>query len=54
MSLFLQQIRGGIARDSLFAMLGLVIMLIRRATVLLNFAQGELALRSTFSAWSVS
>ena len=54
MSLFLQQIRGGIASDSLFAILDLAIVLIQRARGLLNLAQGDLALRSTFSAWSVS
>lgn len=53
MTFFLQQILSGVASGSLFAMLGLSIVLIHRTTGVLNFAQGELALLATFVAWSV-
>jgi len=52
-NLLLQQILGGIASGSLFAMLGLAMVLVYRSTGLLNFAQGELALVAVFIAWSV-
>ena len=52
-TLLLQQILSGIASGSLFAMLGLAMVLVYRSTGLLNFAQGELALLAVFIAWSV-
>lgn len=53
MTLLLQQILSGVASGSLFAMLGLAIVLIHRSTGILNFAQGQLALIAAFVAWSV-
>lgn len=53
MIFFLQQTLSGIASGSLFAMLGLAIVLIHRSTGVLNFAQGEMALIATFVAWSL-
>lgn len=53
MALFLQQTLSGVASGTLFAMLGLAIVLIHRSTGVLNFAQGEMALLATFVAWSV-
>lgn len=52
MDLFLQQLVGGIASGSMFAILALGIVLIYRSTGTLNFAQGQMALFSTFVAWS--
>jgi branched-chain amino acid transport system permease protein len=49
---FLQQVLSGIASGSLFAILALAIVMIYRSTDVLNFAQGEMALFSTFIAWS--
>ncbi|MGB2695807.1 MAG: branched-chain amino acid ABC transporter permease [Dehalococcoidia bacterium] len=50
---FLQQVVSGIASGSLFAMLALAIVLIYRSTDILNFAQGEVAMFTTFVCWSL-
>ena len=52
MDLFLQQLIGGIASGSLYGILALGIVLIYRSTGTLNFAQGQMAMFSTFVAWS--
>ncbi|MFN8496195.1 MAG: branched-chain amino acid ABC transporter permease [Caldilineaceae bacterium] len=52
-NLLLQQILSGVASGSLFALLGLALVLVYRSTGMLNFAQGELALLAVFIAWSV-
>src|SRR3989304_4054949 len=52
MEQFLQQVLSGIASGSLFAILALSLVMIYRSTSILNFAQGEMALFSTFIAWS--
>ena len=51
-SLFAQQAISGIASGSLFAILALAIVMIYRSTSVLNFAQGEMAMFSTFITWS--
>src|ERR1700694_808994 len=51
-SLFAQQVISGIASGSLFAILALAIVMIYRSTSILNFGQGELAMFTTFIAWS--
>jgi branched-chain amino acid transport system permease protein len=51
-SLFSQQLISGIASGSLFALLALSIVMIYRSTAVLNFAQGEMAMFSTFLVWS--
>ncbi|MEX0786132.1 MAG: branched-chain amino acid ABC transporter permease [Dehalococcoidia bacterium] len=51
-SLFAQQVLSGIASGSGFAILALAIVLIYRSTSILNFAQGEMAMFSTFLAWT--
>ena len=53
MDLFLQQLISGIASGSLFAILALAIVLVYRSTGTLNFAQGQMAMFTTFIAWSV-
>ncbi|MCH8994520.1 MAG: branched-chain amino acid ABC transporter permease [Chloroflexi bacterium] len=50
--LLAQQVISGIASGSLFAILALAIVLIYRSTSVLNFAQGEMAMFSTFIAWT--
>jgi branched-chain amino acid transport system permease protein len=52
MEQFLQQVVSGIASGSLFAILALAIVMIYRSTDVLNFAQGEMALFTTFIAWT--
>ncbi len=52
MDLFLQQLISGIASGSLFAILALALVLIYRSTGTFNFAQGQMAMFSTFVAWS--
>lgn len=49
---FFQQVLSGIASGGVFAILALAIVLIYRSTAVINFAQGEMAMVSTFVAWS--
>jgi branched-chain amino acid transport system permease protein len=49
---FLQQFLSGVASGSVFAILALAIVLIYRSTGILNFAQGEMAMFTTFICWS--
>lgn len=51
MSLFIQQVIGGIATGAIYSSLALAIVLIHRSTGVVNFAQGEMAMFSTFVAW---
>jgi branched-chain amino acid transport system permease protein len=51
-NLFAQQALSGIASGSLFGVLALAIVLIYRSTDVLNFAQGEMAMFTTFIAWT--
>jgi len=49
---FTQQVLSGIASGSVFAILALSLVMIYRSTAILNFGQGEMALFSTFIAWT--
>ncbi|MGW4420645.1 branched-chain amino acid ABC transporter permease [Streptosporangium sp. NPDC004631] len=51
--LFLQQITDGIATGAIYASIGLALVLIFRSTGIANFAQGEMAMFSTFVAWQL-
>lgn len=51
MSLFVQQTVGGIAIGAIYASLALAIVLIHRSTGVVNIAQGEMAMFSTYVAW---
>ncbi len=51
-NLFAQQVLSGMASGSLFAVLALAIVLIYRSTDVLNFAQGEMAMFTTFICWT--
>jgi branched-chain amino acid transport system permease protein len=50
---FLQQVVSGLASGGIYASLALAIVLIYRATQVINFAQGEMAMLTTFVAWSL-
>lgn len=54
MSIFIQQVIGGIATGAIFASLALALVLIYRATGVVNLAQGEMAMFSTYVAWQFS
>jgi branched-chain amino acid transport system permease protein len=49
----LQQVVSGLAQGAIFASLALALVLIYRATDVLNFAQGEMATFTTYIAWSL-
>jgi branched-chain amino acid transport system permease protein len=51
MRLFLDQFFNGIGSGVIYASVALALVIIYRTTGLLNFAQGEMALFSTFLAW---
>lgn len=53
MDRFAQQLVDGISAGAIYAALALSLVLIFRTTSLVNFAQGELALLSTFVAWQL-
>jgi branched-chain amino acid transport system permease protein len=50
---YAQQIVSGLAQGAIFASLALALVLIYRATDVLNFAQGEMATFTTYVAWSL-
>jgi branched-chain amino acid transport system permease protein len=51
---FMQQVVAGLASGSIYASLALALVLIYRATGLINFAQGEMATLSTYIAWTLT
>jgi len=51
MQLFIDQLFNGIGSGAVYASVALALVLIYRTTGLLNFAQGEMALFSTFVTW---
>ena len=53
MELFLQQVLAGIATGSIYACMALAVVMIYQAIDHLNFAQGEMAMFSTFIAWQL-
>ena len=53
MAEFLQQVVSGLASGGIYASLALALVLIYRATQVINFAQGEMAMFTTFVAWSL-
>ena len=50
---FLQQTFSGLAAGAIYASLALALVMIYRATDLVNFAQGEMAMFSTYIAWTL-
>lgn len=53
MDLFIQQVVAGLATGGIYASLALALVMIHRATELINFAQGEMAMFSTYIAWTM-
>jgi branched-chain amino acid transport system permease protein len=53
MDLFLHQVLAGVATGSIYACLALAIVMIYQTINHLNFAQGEMAMFSTFVAWQL-
>jgi|SRR5665213_1092664 len=53
MDAFLAQLLSGLATGGIYASLALALVMIHQATRLVNFAQGELAMFSTYIAWSL-
>jgi branched-chain amino acid transport system permease protein len=51
---FWQQVVAGLASGSIYASLALALVLIHRATGVINFAQGEMATFSTYIAWALT
>lgn len=53
MDIFLQQVVSGLATGSIYASLALALVMIYQATDVVNFAQGEMAMFSTYLAWTM-
>ncbi|MGE3784513.1 MAG: branched-chain amino acid ABC transporter permease, partial [Alphaproteobacteria bacterium] len=53
MELLLQQILAGLATGAIYAAMALAVVMIYQAIDHLNFAQGEMAMFSTFIAWQL-
>jgi branched-chain amino acid transport system permease protein len=53
METFIQQVVSGLANGSIYASLALALVMIYQATDVVNFAQGEMAMFSTYLAWSL-
>jgi branched-chain amino acid transport system permease protein len=53
MERFIQVLVDGIATGSIYAAVALALVLIFRSTGIVNFAQGEMAMFSTFGAWAL-
>jgi len=54
MAAFFQQVVSGLASGGVYGALALAIVLIHRATGVINFAQGEMATFSTYIAWTLT
>ena len=50
---FVQQVVSGLASGGVYALLALALVIIHRSTGVINFAQGEMALLSTYLAWAL-
>lgn len=53
MQVFLHQLLSGIATGGIYASLALALVMVYQATHHINFAQGELAMFSTYIAWTL-
>lgn len=53
MDLFLQQTLSGLATGGVYACVALAVVMIYQASDHFNFAQGEMAMFSTYVAWSL-
>src|SRR5436309_2753977 len=50
---FIHQVLSGLATGGIYASLALALVMIYQVTHLVNFAQGEMAMFSTYAAWSL-
>jgi branched-chain amino acid transport system permease protein len=53
MEILIQQVVSGLANGGIYASLALALVMIYQATDVVNFAQGEMAMFSTYLAWSL-
>ena len=53
MNIFINQVFAGLATGGIYASLALALVMIYQATHLVNFAQGEMAMFSTYIAWTL-
>jgi branched-chain amino acid transport system permease protein len=53
MQQFAQQVVGGLAQGAVYGSLALALVLIYKATEVINFAQGEMAMFTTYICWSL-
>jgi branched-chain amino acid transport system permease protein len=53
LSEFFQQVVAGLGDGAIYAALALALVLIHRATGVINFAQGEMAMFTTYIAWTL-
>ncbi len=53
MALFFHQLASGLALGGIYAIMALALVMIYQATQLVNFAQGEMAMFSTYLAWKM-
>src|SRR5260370_8415896 len=53
MDILIQQIVSGLATGGIYASLALALVMIYQATDVVNFAQGNMAMFSTYIAWSL-
>jgi branched-chain amino acid transport system permease protein len=53
METFLHQVLSGLATGGIYASIALALVMIHQATHLVNFAQGEMAMFSTYMAWAM-
>jgi branched-chain amino acid transport system permease protein len=53
MDIFVQQVVSGLATGGIYASLALALVMIYQATDVVNFAQGEMAMFSTYLCWSM-
>ena len=53
MDVFLHQVLAGLATGGIYASLALALVMIYQATHLVNFAQGEMAMFTTYIAWTL-
>lgn len=54
MEVFFDQLADGTSRGALYGLLALALVFIFRATDIVNFAQGEMAMLSSYIGWSIS
>jgi branched-chain amino acid transport system permease protein len=53
MDIFIQQVVSGLATGGIYASLALALVMIYQATDVVNFAQGEMAMFTTYLAWTM-